>query len=1101
MKKQFLLIVLFVISVSSLIAQTTVITGTVTSAVSGEGAIPGVTVQAKGTTIGTVTDANGKYSITVPQNVNTLVFTYIGMKKQEIEIGGRSVINGTMQADLLGLNEVVVTALGISREKKALGYSVQDLGGDKIEKAKVSNIVNAFQGKLAGVQISNSDGGVSSGVRVIIRGVNSLSTSGNNQPLFIVDGVPINNSTSDVGTYGGRDYGNASSDINPSDVENISVLKGASAAALYGSRAVNGVILITTKSGKSRQGQTGLGVTIEENIMWENPLVIPKYQNLYGQGSSDGNGLGQYSFEYVDGNYGGVNDGVDESWGPRLDGRLLPQFDSPYDPVTDIRTPTPWIAHPNNTKSFFQTGVKQTTSVAISGAKNGSDFRLSFSNQKIKGILPNTDLSKNNVAFNGSLAVTDKITVGASATYINNVSNNIAENGYNGGNPMQSIGQWFGRQVDMTVLKEKWNTIDPKTNLPFSWNHSYHNNPYWTLNKATNSRNRDRMIGNVNIGWKFTDWLSFKAMAGTDWSVEDIVERVPVGDIGIGSPKGSFASYSNRRQELNANARLEFVKGFGDINVDASLGTEYNHYNGQYRTSNVAQLIVPDLYSISNAAAPATTGLSENHTELQSVFATANVSYKNYVFLGLTGRNDWSSTLPLDNNSYFYPSVSLSFIPTDAFGIKSDVLSFLKVRGSFAEVGGTANAYSLMGVYSASDPFNGNPSLGYTNTIPPLGLKPQKKQSKEVGIEAKFFQNRLGFDVAYYKENTINQIMNIAVSNTTGFGSKTINAGNLQNQGVELMLNITPVQTSDFSWDISFNWSKNKNKVVSLYEDMKYLSLYSIGWGGYVYAFPGKDYGTLYGYALVRENATPVYYDDAKTQLAYYTYSGRPLVTKAGRYIRSGQRTPLGNIYPDWFGGITNTLNYKNFNLSFLVDFKKGGKIFSVTHMFGMNSGVLEATAATNANGKNIRDALAEGGGILIDGVYGKVDPATGNIVFLDATGATVTSPVVNTTYADANQYGYDHYQMTELSTFDGSFVKLREVSLGYSFKNVGFLSKVGIKDVNLSAVGRNLWIISKNIPDVDPEVSQSAGNSNVGFETNAIPSTRSYGFNLKISF
>ena len=344
--------------------------------------------------------------------------------------------------------------------------------------------------------------------------------------------------------------------------------------------------------------------------------------------------------------------------------------------------------------------------------------------------------------------------------------------------------------------------------------------------------------------------------------------------------------------------------------------------------------------------------------------------------------------------------------------------------------------------------------------------------------------------------------MNIAVSNTTGFGSKTINAGNLQNQGVELMFNATPVQKSNFSWDVTFNWSKNKNKVVELYQDMKYLSLYSAGWDAYVYAFPGKDYGTLYGYAIVREHATPVYYDAAKTQLAYFTYSGRPLVTTEGRYIRSGQRTPLGNIYPDWFGGITNTLNYKNFNLSFLVDFKKGGKIFSVTHMFGMNSGVLAPTAATNANGKNIRDAIADGGGILIsDAVYGKVNAATGEIILTDKTGATVTSAVANTTYADANTYGYDHYKMTELSTFDGSFVKLREVSLGYSFKKIGFLNKAGIKDLNLSLVGRNLWIIFKNIPDIDPETSQSAGNSNVGFETNALPSTRSYGFNIKINF
>jgi len=1100
MKKLFLLIVLFVFAGGyTLLAQTIVITGTVTSALEGEGPIPGVTVQVKGTTIGAITDINGKYTIVAPQNATTLVFSYIGMKKQEIQIGGRSVIDGVLESDILGLDEVVVTALGISREKKALGYSVQDLGGENIEKTKVSNIVNAFQGKLSGVQITNSDGGVASGVRVIIRGVNSLSASGNTQPLFIVDGVPINNSTTDAGVYGGQDYGNAASDINPSDVENISVLKGASAAALYGSRAVNGVILITTKSGKSRTGQKGLGVTLEENIMWESPLVIPKFQNLYGQGSA---GATEGEFEYVDGNYGGLNDGVDESWGPRLDGRLIPQFDSPYNPETDVRTATPWIAHPDNIKSFFETGLKTTTSLAVAGAKQGASFRLSLSNQKIKGILPNTDLTKNNVALNGEIAVTDKITVGGSATYISNKSDNIAENGYNGGNPMQSLAQWFGRQVDMQVLKDRWQEIDPVTNLPFNWNHSYHNNPYWNLNNNTNSRNRDRMMGNINLGWKFTDWLSFRAMAGTDWYVEDIMERTAQGDVGRGDPLGGFTSYSNRRQEINANARLEVVKSFGDISFNGSLGTEYNHYNSQFRETVVADLIIPDLYAVSNAAVAATTRMEETHTELQSVFGTANVSYRNFVFLDITGRNDWSSTLPIDNNSYFYPSASLSFILTDALGIKSDVLSFAKIRASYAQVGGTADAYALMGTYSADQPYNGNPSLYYTGTIPPLGLKPQKKQSKEVGLEVKLLQNRLGFDAAFYKENTMNQIMNIDVSRTTGFNTKTINAGNLQNMGVELQILATPVQTSDFSWDISFNWSKNQNKVVELYGNMKYLNLYNLSWGGYVYAFPGKDYGTIFGYAIVREKATPVYYDDAKKQLAYYEYSGRPLVSTAGRYIRSGQRTPLGNVYPDWFGGINNSLTYKNFNLSFLVDFKKGGDIFSVTHMFGVYTGVLEETAAINDKGKNVRDDLADGGGVLIkDAVYGRVNAADGSIVFIDASGAVVADPVTNTTYSDANTLYYGYYGKTELSLFDGSFAKLREVSAGYSFNNIGFLDKVGIKDLNLSLVGRNLLILHKNIPDIDPEVSQSAGNTSVGAETNAIPSTRSYGFNIKISF
>jgi len=719
---------------------------------------------------------------------------------------------------------------------------------------------------------------------------------------------------------------------------------------------------------------------------------------------------------------------------------------------------------------------------------------------KIKGILPNTDLQKNNVTFNGNLQVNDKLTFGASAQYISNKSDNIAENGYNGGNPMQSLGQWYGRQVDMAVLKARYKELNPLTGTPFNWNSSYHNNPYWNLYNNTNSRNRDRLIGNVNMEWKLTDWLKFRAMAGQDFYIEDIMERVAQGDVGIGYPKGYFTAYSNRRQEITANARLEAFKKFGDISIAASLGTEYNHYNMMYHSTTVAELIIPNLYSVSNAAVPATTDMTERHTELQSVFATANIGYK-FIFLDLTGRNDWSSTLPVNNNSYFYPSASLSFIVTDALGIKSDVLSLLKLRASYAEVGGTADAYQLNGVYTADQPFNGSPALYYTNTIPPLDLKPQRQRSKEVGMELRLLNNRISFDGGLYRANTINQIMNINVSNTTGFANKTINAGNMQNQGIELQLNVTPVQTKDFQWDIAFNWSKNQIKVVELYKDMKYMNLYNLSWGGYVYAFPGKEYGTIFGYAIVREHATPVYYDEAKTQLAYYTYSGRPIVSTSGRYIRSGQRTPLGNVYPDWFGGVTNTFNYKNFNLNVLVDFRKGGDIFSVTHMFGMYTGVLAPTAATNANGVNIREALdANGGKLISNAVYGKVN-TDGTVQLIDAGGSNVTAPVVNTTYTDANLWGYGYYGKTELSVFDGSFAKLREVSLGYTFDNMKLLKKAGLKDVTLSVVGRNLWLMYTNMPDIDPEISQSAGNTSVGAETNAIPSTRSYGFNLKFSF
>jgi len=1128
MKKLTLVFSLFVLSgLSMLLAQAVVINGTVTSSVEGEGPVPGVQVIVKGTTIGTTTDVDGKYELTVPEGSRTLMYIFVGMKTIEEDIEGRTTINIVMEPDVLGIDEVIVTSLGITRDKKALGYAVQDVSGEEIMKARESNIVNSLQGKVAGVQITMGDGSVSSGSRIILRGLSSLTVGSNNQPLFVVDGVPISNSYTNVGGYGGLDYGNAAMDINPGDIETLSVLKGANAAALYGSRAINGVVLITTKSGKSRAGK-GLGISLEVTNMWDNVLVNPDYQDKYGQGS-DG------EFWYYDGAGGGLYDNVDESWGPPLDyvvqaedlqpgGKLywtveqglpqtagqilsLPQFDSPYDPETDIRQATPFISHPNNiSDDFFTTGHKRTVNLALSGATENSNFRLSLANQDISGTIPFTDLRKNTVQLNAGMDVTDRLNVSGGATYISNVSDNIVEGGYNQGNPMQSIGQWFGRQVDVAALDERWEEIDPITKYPFNWNHSYHDNPFWLLRKNTNSRNRDRIIANVNLNLDITDWLAFRALVGNDWYVEDRAQRTAHGT--NGDRLGAYGAQSYRRNELNANAMFSFNKDFGeDFNVTGTLGGEYNHYDYQYHATGIQDLIVPDLYSVSNAAVQATTGLSETHTELQSVFGTVNLGFRNYLFLDLTGRNDWSSTLPIDNNSYFYPSVSLGAVITEALDLQSNILSYAKIRGSYAEVGGTAGAYQLLGTYGSSNPFNGQPRLGYTSTIPPLGLKPQNKVSIEFGGEFKFLNNRLGVDFTWYKENTINQILSLEISRTTGFSSKRINAGNLQNKGLEIQLYATPVETPNFSWDLNLNWATNENKVVELLideetgeETLNYLNLYNASWSAQVHARPGEEYGVFWGYAMVKENATPIYYDDAETQLSHWEYSGRYIIDPDnGLYIRSNSRTDLGNVYPDWFGGLTNSFRFKDLTASFTVDFRKGGVIYSVTDWFGAYAGVLEKTAVTNANGVNIREPVADGGGILLEGVYGEVN-SDGTIQLTDAAGNPVNEAVTNSTYVDAQTYFKDYWGKHEISLFDGSYVKLREVSIGYDFRNIDFLANLGVRGAKLSLVGRNLFIFYKDTPDIDPETGMGAGNY-VGMETNAIPTVRSMGFDLKLNF
>ncbi|MCK4343915.1 MAG: SusC/RagA family TonB-linked outer membrane protein [Bacteroidales bacterium] len=1087
MNKPLVLFALFVFLGAQLLAQTKLINGLVTSQVDGN-PIPGVSVVAIGTAIGTITDMDGNYSLNVPENTRILMFTFVGMKTVQETIGDRTTINVGLEPDVLGLDEMIVTAFGTTRKKMTIGYSIQDVRGEDLVTAREPNIVNSLQGRFSGVQITNSDGTLAAGVRILIRGMSKFN--GDNQPLWVVDGVPISNAYSEPGKYGGMDWGNNAMDLNPSDIESISILKGANAAALYGSRALNGVVLVTTKNGKPSGGKQGLGVTFETNWMWTNPLVLPDFQDEYGQGLG-----GQFS--YVDGAYGGGTDGVDESWGPPLDkGLSIPQWDSPYDPETGIRTATPWVSQPDNVKDFFVTGRNRTTNLALQGGDDRTDFRLSLSNQDQTGIMENTDLKKNTVNLNLGLAVTNKIRIGGAATYISNRSDNLVERGYSGSNPMQSLSMFFGRQVNMDNLRNMWEEIDPISDYNMNWNHSYHDNPYFILYKNTNSRDRDRIFGNINLQYELTDWLIFKTLVGTDWYVED--RKMRTAHRTNGDRQGGFTADSRKSNELNTNAMFTMNRDIGaNINIIASLGGEFNRFDYEYQSTIVKDLIVPDLYSVSNAVDAAIAGSSETHTELQSLFGSVNLGFRNFLFLDLTGRNDWSSTLPIENNSYFYPSVSLGFVLTEALEMQSNILSFAKLRASYAKVGDVASPYQLEGIYTVSDPFNGNPVMTYTNTGPPLNLKPPGKKSVEFGAEMKFMNNLIGLDVTWYKENTTNQVMVIPVPGAMGFNYQTINVGNLQNMGLEFTLWATPLKTSALKWDLAINWSANKNKVIELHEDLNYLDLFGAAWSVQVRARPGKEFGELWGYTLVRENAERVDYDDGT--FAYYDYSGKPLVSTTGAMVRSGDRVPLGNVYPDWFGGVHNAISWKNLNLSFLVDFRKGGDIFSVSDLFGHYSGMLSTTSYKNNKGVNIRQDVAIGGGVKMDAYYGR-QLTDGTIQFENATGAVSNVPVKNETYINAESFYHGYFGKNKLSVFDASFIKLREVVLGYTFRDIPFLTRVGINNIHLSLVGRNLWIIHSNVPNIDPEYGMGAGNY-VGMESAAIPSVRSYGFDLKVSF
>ncbi|WP_162053597.1 SusC/RagA family TonB-linked outer membrane protein [Pontibacter pamirensis] len=1022
MKKTILLSMLLVVALlQQAMAQSRPVSGQVLDANTNQ-PLPGVTVLVKGTTVGTATGPEGNFTLSVPEDRNTLVFRYIGYKTVERNIGNSNTVNVQMGLDSEQLSEVVVTALGIEREKKALGYAIQEIAGESVNQARETNVVNALSGKVAGVQIVNSSGAVGSSARITLRGNNSLT--GDNQPLFVVDGIPINNSTNANDGYGGVDYGNAASDINPNDIASISVLKGANAAALYGSRAANGVILITTKSGKNAQG---LGVTIDHSTTLESPLVLPDYQDEYGQGL---NGL----FEYVDGAGGGVMDGVDESWGPRLDGSNRTQFFGEG----------PWEASPNNVRDFFQTGITNNTNVAITGGNEKANARLSLGYIDQEGIIPNTDLTRYSASLNTNMTLSPKLSAAASFNYIQNKSNNRPSNGYSGDNIMQQF-IWFGRQVDIDRLRDYRN----EDGTQFNWNYNYHNNPYWILYENLNGNQRDRLFGNVSLKYEFTDWLNLMVRGGGDMFAENRKRVWAVETLGF--PQGRF--YESERFVSETNFDFLFAAD-RDLSEEISIGATFggNTRRNNFRMNDVLvrALAVPGIYNVSNAQGNPSPSNFRSERVVNSLYGTATIGFRDYLFLDLTARNDWASTLPIANNSFFYPSVSTSLVFTDAFGIDSDVLSYGKLRASWAQVGNDTDPYRTAGTFFSNDPWDGTPNLSYTNTLANANLQPEQTTSIEVGTDLRFFLDRAYVDFTYYKKRTVDQIVPISTSGASGFTSQVVNVGEIGNEGIELQVGGTPIQTAGgFNWEVIVNFAKNRNEVVSLTEGLDAFQLGSY-WGLSLEARPGETYGVFYGTGYLRDDA------------------GNIVVDAVGRPRKDPERRVLGDILPDWTGGIRNSFSYKGFNLSALIDMRKGGDIFSVTHMFGLYAGVLEETLEGREEG------------IVVPGVK-------------DMEGTT------NDINVSSQRYFQSLYGTHEAHIFDGSFVKLREVTLGYELPQ-SLVSKAKLRGVSISLIGRNLLLLHSNIPHVDPENAFGADIASQGFEFGALPSTRSYGVNLRLT-
>jgi TonB-linked SusC/RagA family outer membrane protein len=1028
--------------------------GKVIDAVTKEPVI-GASVNIKGTTHGVVTDVDGKFYFQTGQKLPyTLIVSYLGYKKAEVVANGNSVtISLTEEQNVL--SEVVVTALGITKEKKSLGYTTQSLKGKELTETKETNFLNSLTGKLAGVRITNSQGDMGSS-RIIIRGETSIS--GNNQPLFVVDGVPVDNSQLNSGGAT-RDFRNAIADLNPQDIESLSVLKGPNAAALYGSRAAHGVVLITTKSGK---GQKGFGISFSSGITISQVATLPKFQNSFGQGSNG-------KFSYVDGKGGGINDGVDESWGPKLDGRLIPQFYSNGEAV-------PFVANPDNVRNFFNTGLTYDNSISVAKSDEKSDFRLGVNSQKQTGTVPNSEINKTNFTVNTNYQISKDVKIGVTANYI--VTDAPAlPGGPSGGRAAGVMLQflWFGRQVDTDQLRN---------NRDVNWNNSYYSNPYWNAYYNTTSQQRNRLIGDIHLDAKLADGLNFKFRTGVDYYNDRRKYEIKYGT--NGTPFGSYAEDAYTVNERNTEGIFTYTKKLtNDFSLDALAGFNIRNHSDANNYQKAPRLAVPDLYTLTNSRDPLTSSNTFSELKVYSAYASAQFGYKNYAFLNVTARNDWSSTLPSSNRSYFYPSVNGSLVLSDALNLKSNTLDFLKLRGGWSEVGNDADPYQLATVYTFQSAFDGNPIQTSSQKKLNENLKPETTRSTEVGLEASFWKNRLHFDFAYYNTNSFDQILEIKTTTASGYNSQLINAGKINNRGIEIQLDGNPIQTPNFKWNVGVNYSKNVSKVEILDYD-KQIQNYTIGSSGGVdiLASVGQAYGALYGTAYQRDG------------------NGNIVVGANGLPKADPQKQVLGHYTPDYLAGLTNTFTYKNIEFSFLVDASVGGELFSGTNRTGNYTGVLAQTLPG-------RDA-ANGG------LNYYTTTSTGSVKTLLPAGATAPAGasvyddgmIFNGVYADgtpntsvlsAQEYYKASYNISEAYVYSSTFVKLREVKLAYNF-NKSLVKKLGLQGASVTAVGRNLFFIYKDAPNIDPETAFNTGNAQ-GLESLSLPTTRSFSLNVNLKF
>ncbi len=1088
----FVLFISSIVSLSSAFAQVTV-SGQVTDASTGEGLI-GVSVVVKGTSQGTVTDVMGEYRLQVPAENNTLVFSYIGYETAQEKVEGRSTINVSMREDSKQLSEVVVTALGVKRESKSLGYTVQRVSGEDITQARETNVINSLAGKVAGVNIVGSSSGPTASSNITIRGQSSLS--GNNQPLFVVNGLPITNGLNSPGDgLNGSttiDFGNAAGVINPDDIEEISVLKGPTAAALYGTRAANGVILITTKTG---QNSEGLGVEINSNTTFESVLRYPDYQNQYG-----GGGYGKR--DYVNGTqYFGSYDAFGESWGPPLDGRLVRQFGSDGEPV-------PFLPSPDNISNFFRTGRTLTNNVALNYSNDGSDFRMSYTNLDQQGVVPNTDLTRNTFFTSAGTRISDKLDVRGNMFYIDGQSGNVPNAGYDESSSIMYGWLWYPRNLPISNLENYWEVEDEQQR---SHESLWTNNPYFLVNENTNSYQRRRFIGNLMLNYDITDNLSVRFRTSGDVNNESRQFRRAVSTRGTPDEQGSYREDELYFRETNNELLITYseVEPTSEFTYEISLGGNQMQQLSSVTRNYAPGLTIPGLFNLGNARGNVITDQFDQTKQINSVFGLANFGYQNMIFLDITARNDWSSTLPLDNNSYFYPSVSLSAVITDMFDISpTSPLAFAKIRAGYAQVGGDTDPYNIANVYEFGNIWGGQPVADKSSLLRNPDLRPETTSTYELGTDLRFFNDRIGLDLTYYSISSKDQILQVPLAQTTGYAARLLNAGEIQNRGVELMLRANPVQTAGgFNWNVNLNFARNRSEVVELAEGITNYQIASDmypGDGGQdlsLEARVGEPLGQLVGLDLQRVEEGP--------------YAGQ-VIHQDGLPLVGTEKVSAGTYQPDFTFGLYNTLDYKSFRLGFLFDGRVGGKIFSRSHTMLVSGG-----AITNEGDEKIGSILegrVEHEPLQYDANGNPPLDADGNYIWgpLVNEGSFVGPGVTNVGTAEdpeyvpneeevaTRDYIYRYYNnifnrdLITTGTFDNTWVKLREVVLTYTLPNA-VAENIGLQGASVSLVGRNLFLFT-NVPTIDPETfSIRNGRIIQGFESTQLPSTRSIGFNIRV--